>query len=142
MGSLQRESISYIGKIPLCLAINLVLRLATCPQLFLPSFISEELSAASANELVCTNEAGARSPAILTCQLGGVEDCSSDVSSGPTEENQIHNNNGHHDENDNVDSGSLSMSQGLYGHSWGHQANAAMASISQMGRLRLGGEVQ
>lgn len=110
MGSLQRESISYIGKIPLCLAINLVLRLATCPQLFLPSFISEELSAASANELVCTNEAGARSPAILTCQLGGVEDCSSDVSSGPTEENQIHNNNGHHDENDNVDSGSLSMS--------------------------------
>lgn len=62
---------------------------------------------------------------------------------GPTEENQIHHNNDHHDENDNVDSGSLYMSsyfigQGLYIRDLGHQADAAMASISQMGRLRLG----
>lgn len=42
-------------------------------------------------------------------QLGGAEDCS-DLSSGPAEENQIHNNNGHNDENNNVDRGSLETS--------------------------------
>ena len=93
-------------KIPLCLAVNLGLRLATCPWLF-PSFIQEELSAAAANELVCTNEAGALSPDIPPRQLGGAEDCSAAVSSGPTEANQIRNDNDHHDGNDNVHSGSL-----------------------------------
>lgn len=46
------------------------------------------------------------SPPHLPRQLGGAEDGSA-VSSGPAEENQIHDNNDHNDENNNVDSESL-----------------------------------
>lgn len=101
-------------KVPLCLLINLGWRPATCPWLFLPSFIWEELMLPLLMSLsVLMKQVPV--PLHPPHQLGGGEDCS-DVSSGPREDSQIHNYHGHN-ENDDVDSGYLRTSTYFLG--WG-----------------------